>query len=549
MDGVIGPLEQAVFAVVNELHGEIAIPGIQARERRGRDDDRGGDVVLEGDFRGGLKIFAQTKRPPRAIGIEAHAQVAGDELAVVAFEFIARRAVDEIHAERLAPVGAPFRFVEALHGEEQLLDVLRDRAQPRVVFGGVLLGAGREQLDHRAERALGTEDAAAVALELPAREKTVAVIALNQFADPVEILREIADEHRPLQNRVADGFRDFRFAAARDGAGFVAGGALTGGADQPPRAAAGGLEHAHLVAGRAHIGLVGQQLDLRLATVGRAPGDGLLLEIEARVLGHVENVRINAINGIARRLHVHHRAVQFHDLLEAVIERADVDVAEEFLAEIVGRKRQRAAGVLFLAQAEEVRGKAELRFHLFLAVAEIVVGDDRDDGARFIARGDLEGLAEVVAFVLGLPAHAVAALALGGVLPARQAEAELGQLRQVRRQNHAARVAAPMLGVQAGVVLREKGIARIAENAFHKIEVAHQRAGREEANLHGLFTDESRHARAHHGPQQQRHETLGRRRLSRGERQPQQLARRMQRQPQQRGEHGLRHRRLVGGNR
>ena len=59
----------------------------------------------------------------------------------------------------------------------------------------------------------------------------------------------------------------------------------------------------------------------------------------------------------------------------------DMNVAAEFLAQIVARKNQRAAGVLLLAQAEQVRRVTDLRLHLLFAIAEIVVRDEGDDDA------------------------------------------------------------------------------------------------------------------------------------------------------------------------
>ena len=104
-------------------------------------------------------------------------------------------------------------------------------------------------------------------------------------------------------------------------------------------------------------------------------------------------------------------------------------VAAEFLAQIVARKHQRAAGVLLLGKAEKIRRVADLRLHLFFAIAEIIVGDDRDDDAGFVAAGELEGVAVVVKFVLLFPAHAVAALAFGGLVEVRQADGFFRDLR------------------------------------------------------------------------------------------------------------------------
>jgi len=66
-----------------------------------------------------MKILAQPKDAPGPIGVVAHAQKIGNQLAPVALQFIAGRAIDNIDAEMVAPMSAPRRFVEALDHEEQ----------------------------------------------------------------------------------------------------------------------------------------------------------------------------------------------------------------------------------------------------------------------------------------------------------------------------------------------------------------------------------------------------------------------------------------------
>ena len=110
-----------------------------------------------------MKILAQAERAPRAVVVEADAQIGRDELAVVAFQFVAGRAVDDVHAEMLAPVRAPFRLVIALHDEDEFLDVLRDAGEPGVVFRRVIVLVRREQLDDGAERAFRRQHGALVA--------------------------------------------------------------------------------------------------------------------------------------------------------------------------------------------------------------------------------------------------------------------------------------------------------------------------------------------------------------------------------------------------
>jgi hypothetical protein len=58
--------------------------------------------------------------------------------------------------------------------------------------------------------------------------------------------------------------------------------------------------------------------------------------------------------------------------------------------------------------------------------------------------------------------------------------------------------------VERGIVLRQIGVAPIAENPFDEIEVAHQAAGREEPQLHRLPWLRS-NLRADEWPKQQRH--------------------------------------------
>ena len=54
----------------------------------------------------------------------------------------------------------------------------------------------------------------------------------------------------------------------------------------------------------------------------------------------------------------------------------------------------------------------------------------------------------------------------------------------MRRQNDAAGVAGPVHHVERGIVLGKIGIAAVAEDALHEIQIAHQAGGREEPDLH-----------------------------------------------------------------
>src|SRR5262249_25042840 len=108
----------------------------------------------------------------------------------------------------------------------------------------------------------------------------------------------------------------------------------------------------------------------------------------------------------------------------------------------------------------------------------------------------LECAAVVIELLLILPAHAVAPLPVGGLLPIRQARVLLSDSGELRGENYAARVTGPMPGIEAGVVFRQIGIPAIAENVFDEIQVTDEIARSEETNLHPLFGRESRHFRA-----------------------------------------------------
>src|SRR6185369_9668597 len=92
--------------------------------------------------------------------VVADAQVAADELASVVLELVTVDAVDDVDAEVVAPVVAPFLAVKTLDDEHDRADVVRDRFQPGVVLGRELGGVRREELDDGAERAFGRKERA-----------------------------------------------------------------------------------------------------------------------------------------------------------------------------------------------------------------------------------------------------------------------------------------------------------------------------------------------------------------------------------------------------
>ena len=90
----------------------------------------------------------------------------------------------------------------------------------------------------------------------------------------------------------------------------------------------------------------------------------------------------------------------------------------------------------------------------------------------------------------------------------------------MRSKDHAAAVSTPVLGIEPGIVLREEGVATVAENALHKIEIAHQVPRREEADFHAFFAGEARDGGANERAQEERDKAGGLLLAARCERQP-----------------------------
>ena len=88
-------------------------------------------------------------------------------------------------------------------------------------------------------------------------------------------------------------------------------------------------------------------------------------------------------------------------------------------AEVVARVHLRATGMFFLRKPEEISRKPDLRLHLFFAVTEIVICNHRDHPTLFITASQLKGTAVIVELIGIFPAHAVAHLALGGLIEVR----------------------------------------------------------------------------------------------------------------------------------
>ena len=234
---------------------------------------------------------------------------------------------------------------------------------------------------------------------------------------------------------------------------------------------------------------------------------------------------------------------------ESVVNRAGILAEREILAEIEGRECDCTAGVFLLGVSEKVGGVGELGFHLLFTVTVVVVRDEGDDHAALVPAGDFESSAVVVFFVRGRPAHAVLFLALAGVFSFREAEFLLREGDEMRGENDATGMAGPVLGIEAGVVVRKVGVSGISEDAFHEIQVGDEVARGEKADFHGFFRGNAGNFRSNDGAQEEGYEDLRGSLAGAGEGQGHDLAGRVQRGAQEAGEGGFRHFLFIRGNR
>ena len=549
VDGVVGTLEKTVFAVVDKFDpGQV--PGLrveQSGDKRTRHHGGGRDIVFHLDLGRREEIFAQPEGAPRVLRVEADAQEIGHQFAAVEAQLVGRQAVDRIDTEILPPMLAPIRAVEPFEHVDQLLDVLRDRLEPRIVLRTEGWRRG-EQFDHRTEGTVGTQNQPVI-LAIPRRiGVTIRVVVTDKLVDLIEVGLDVGDKDRPLQDGIRDRLGNFRLAPARDGARFVAERPLGHRADEPPSPAGRWLGHLDFVAAGQDVAVLELERDLPSFPV-LLPGHSLREQLESRILGDIKNVRMVTVDRVTLRMYLDGVAEQLHGLGKSARHVQGQIPHRNLLGQVVARKNERPARMLLLGIAEKIGRHPELRFDLLFAVAKVVVGNDRHHHTALVARRDLESCAVIVNFIRRFPAHPVAPLALGRFAPGRQSELGLGQLVEVRGQDDAAGVPGPMFGVERGIMVREIRITRIAENALDKVEIANQAARHEEAHLHTFLRRHSGHLGADHRPEQEGNKALGRGRKGRGEGQAQQFRRRIERRFEQASEDRFRHRFLVVGHR
>ena len=198
-----------------------------------------------------------------------------------------------------APFRTPLGFVIALHHKHELLEILRNTFQPGIELRAEMAFVRRQQFDDRTQRPLRAQNRAVILAGRIA--ETSAVISLDQLGNLVKIIFEISNKNRSGQDRVGNGLGNFRLAAAGNRAGFVAQDTFRDRAHQPPTAVRAGLFHPHFIARRTDVNFSGKQFD-GVAGLSAGPGNLLLVQIEPRVLRHVNDVRIFFVHRETLRL-------------------------------------------------------------------------------------------------------------------------------------------------------------------------------------------------------------------------------------------------------
>ena len=209
------------------------------------------------------------------------------------------------------------------------------------------------------------------------------------------------------------------------------------------------------------------------------------------------------VDGVAFRLNLHHVTARLHHLGEGVIHLIDISAELKVLPQIVAGECDGATGVFLLRIAQQIGGETDLRLHLLFAVAEVIVGNQRDHDPGGVPAGQLKAAAVVVALLPGLPAHAVPFLPIGGLGNMRQAELFFAKHHQVRGKHHATGVAGPVERVKGSVVFSEVRIAGVSKNRLHKIQVGNQAARRKKTGLQRARFANAPDPGHHLGPQQQ----------------------------------------------
>ena len=152
-----------------------------------------------------------------------------------------------------------------------------------------------------------------------------------------------------------------------------------------------------LVARRRHVRVFRTQRNRNILSVV-LPFDLLVVHICHAVFRHVNEIRKRLIDSVALVLQRHKGCVVAGDIGKRAVV-VTTTVRHKLVTQTETGKCQGSAGVFFFQVAGEVGRVAQLGLDLFLAVPEIVVGNECDDHTLFGATCQFEGRAVVVFLV------------------------------------------------------------------------------------------------------------------------------------------------------
>jgi len=484
-------------ALLAHVARRLSWVGLIGREPLAGNGDRGADIILHLHL--GARDVVDTSlegTPHVAVRRHTNTKEAGADLTVVELDLVAVAAVDEIHREVCTPVQTPLFGPETLHVVHNREDVRGEVLEPLVVLVSVDV-AGSEQLDDTADGTLARKKRTVI--NTLGVLVALGVVVGEDLIDEGKVLLGIVHEERSVHESTIDVLGELTLATTRHGAGLVEHSATTISTDETPCRSSRVVDSLETITVRKDVSLARNKTDGLLAA---SKGDGVLIEAEGRILRNVDDVGEALIDGITLRLHLD---VFLAEKLDGIGKGVAGEMRPLFSlifsvgagTEGIAREGKGTTTVLLLSVTVQVGSKAEVRLDLLLAVTKVVISDDGKDDTLLGTKAHLEGLAVVIALILGLPAHALSTLLLGGLVPLGETKRLLGDLVEVRSHDDETSVAGPVKRIKGGIVLRKEWITSIAKDGLEEVEAADKTAGSKAEDLHGLNRADSGNLRNH----------------------------------------------------
>lgn len=149
----------------------------------------------------------------------------------------------------------------------------------------------------------------------------------------------------------------------------------------------GMLDQLKFMSRRMDISLAGMQFYGMPRTFSVCPAYTGRIDIEVGIFRNINYIRIFFIHRIIFRLDVHLIFNQLHSLFESIflIEFGREYIAIHFIDHVVPWKSNCPARVLFFGQSQQVCRIAQLCFDFLFGISKIIIRDQGNDHAFFIA--------------------------------------------------------------------------------------------------------------------------------------------------------------------